>query len=86
MLDLEFKKMKSRGSEQFKHLTLDSSVTKDDAIKMYRIITGACQQGTNQFLQSIKKFKKTYTVREIIALTEGHYGAEVFRRYFEDKE
>ena len=81
--DLEFKAAKARGQEQYNHLTADSTVTKDEAIQMYRIITGACRAGTEAFLSTIKEFKDTYTVAEIIALTDGQYGADAFREFFE---
>ena len=82
--DLEFKKAKERGSEQYKHLTLDSEVTKDEAITMYRIITGACRAGTDNFLSGIKEFKEKYTVREIVELTTGQYGGDIFKRFFKE--
>ena len=83
VLDLEFKKAKDRGSEQYSSLTLDSEVTKDEAITMYRIITGACRQGTEGFLSTIKRFKAKYTVRELIEITKGQYGAKTFKQFFE---
>ena len=83
VLDLEFKRAKDRGSEQYKELKLDSEVTKDEAITMYRIITGACRAGTEQFLSTIKEFKDKYTVRELIEITRGQYGAESFKSFFE---
>ena len=82
--DLEFKKAKERGAEQYKHLTLDSEVTKDEAITMYRIITGACRAGMDNFLSGIKEFKDSYTVRELIEITNGQYGCETFKRFFEE--
>lgn len=81
--DLLFKTAKDRGAEQYKGLTLDSVVKTDEAIAMYRIITGACKQGTQQFLNSLRELKDAYTVREIIDLTKGRYGADVFKRFFE---
>lgn len=52
-------------------------------IAMYRVITGSCEQGTDAFLQSLGKPKDVYTVREVIELTDGQYGAETFREFFE---
>ena len=80
--DLNFKKAKDRGAEQYRELTLDSEVTKDYAITMYRIITGACRAGTEQFLSTIKEFKDKYTVRELIEITRGQYGASAFENFF----
>lgn len=39
--DLRFKRIKDRGAEQYSGLTLDSEPIPDDAITMYRVITGA---------------------------------------------
>ena len=86
VLDLEYKKAADRGADQYKHLTLDSVVKKDDAITMYRIITGACRAGTEQFLSTIREFKDEYTVREIIEITRGQYGANRLQKFFEEGE
>ena len=83
--DLEFKQAKERGAEQYKGYKLDTVVTYEDAITMYRIITGACKAGTEQFISSLREVKDKYTVREIIDITKGQYRAEVFRAFF-DKE
>lgn len=81
--DIAFKAAKDREAEQYKSLTLDSVVKKDDAIVMYRVITGACRQGTQNFLDGLSEIKEEYTVREIIDLTHGNYGADTFKRFFE---
>ena len=49
---------------------------------MYRIITGACEQGTKQFVTSLNNIKKYYTVNEIIILTRGQYGNNSISKYF----
>ena len=82
VIDLEFKAAKNRGAEQYKSLDLDSVVNYEDAVVMYRVITGACQQGTQKFIDNLKCIKKEYTVREIINLTKGHYGSSVFSDFF----
>ena len=82
VIDLEFKAAKNRGAEQYKCLTLDSVVKREDAIVMYRVITGACQQGTQSFLDSLREIKNEYTIREIVELTKGHYGSSVFSDFF----
>ena len=83
--DLEFKAAKDRGSEQYKNLTLDSIVKSEDAKTMYRIITGACRAGTQQFVDSLGEIKETYTIREIIEMTKGHFGATTFEKFFKEK-
>ena len=81
VLDLEFKKAKDRGADQYKDLTLESVLTYDEAVIAYRIITGACQAGTQQFLNNLKEVKEKYTVAEIIGLTKGHYGSTAFEEF-----
>ena len=49
---------------------------------MYRIITGARQQGTENFVNNLKKIKDKYTVKEIIEITAGQYKSEIFKKYF----
>ena len=80
--DLLFKTAKDRGADQYKSLTLDSEVKTEDAINMYRVITGACRAGTQQFLDRLGELKDTYTIREIIDLTAGNYGADRFKQFF----
>ena len=83
--DLEFKKARDRGADQYKTYTPDTVVTFDEAKTMYRVITGACKAGTEQFVRAQKGIKDTYTVREIIDITKGAYRADVFKRFFENK-
>ena len=52
---------------------------------MYRIITGACRAGTEQFAQSLgDKLQETYTIREMIEVTKGQYNADKFAAFFEE--
>jgi hypothetical protein len=81
--DIRFKRVKDRGMDIYKGLTMDSIIPKDDAITMYRVITGACRQGTESFVNGLGELKDTYTIREIIELTKGQYGSEVFRKFFD---
>ena len=81
--DLAFKMAKDRGAEQYKQLTLDSVLTSEEMITMYRVITGACQQGTKYFVESLGKLKDAYTVREAIEITKGQYNADRFAEFFE---
>jgi hypothetical protein len=62
-------------------------VSKDDAIVMYRNITGACQQGTQMFIDRLgDTIKDEYTIAEIIELTSGQYGSGTFREFFTKEE
>ena len=81
--DLLFKAAKDRGAEQYKNLDLGTELTVDDAVTMYRVITGACRQGAQAFVDSLGgNLKETYTIRECIALTKGQYNADKFAEFF----
>ena len=80
--DLLYKHANDRGAEQYRHLTLESILPRDDAVTMYRVITGACQAGTKQFLESLPELKEAYSVREMVEMTKGQYGADKFAEFF----
>ena len=84
--DLEFKKAKDRGASQYRDYTMDTVVPFEDAKTMYRIITGSCKAGTEQFVNGLQSVKEQYTVREIIDITKNAYRGEVFKSFFEKKE
>lgn len=85
--DLLFKSAKDRGAEQYKGLSLDSTVTVEEAVTMYRVITGACRQGSEDFVKSLgESLKERYSIRECIELTKGQYNAERFEAFFETAE
>ena len=78
-------KISDRDTSQYKNLTLDSVVSQEEAIKMYRVITGACEAGTKHFVKSLNEVKKEYSIAEIIEITQGNYGAVEFKNFFERK-
>lgn len=80
--DIAFKRAKDRGANEYKNLTLDSVLKLEEAVVMYRIITGACQQGTQRFLDNQKELKEEYSVRDIIEATKGQYGAARLEQFF----
>lgn len=54
---------------------LNQLFTKEEAVSMYREVTGACAAGTNYFLETGNyPTKDTYTFSEIAAYTRGQYG------------
>lgn len=78
-----FKAASNRGADQYKGLSLDTKLGVDEAVTMYRIITGACRQGSEQFVNSLgDKLKERYTIREMLDLTKGQYGSEHFAEFF----
>ena len=80
--DLLYKHAADRGAKQYRHLTLDSVLPFDEAVTMYRVITGACQAGTQQFIERLPELKEAYSVREMVELTRGQYGADKFAEFF----
>ncbi len=68
----------------YKNLTLDSVLSYTDSIICYRVITGACRFGTNNFLDNVlgENSKDSYTIREMIQLTENQYGNTKFKDFF----
>lgn len=56
--------------------------TVEELKTMYRVITGACRAGTDNFVNSLGKLKEKYSVREVIELTKGQYNAKIFERFF----
>ena len=81
--DLQYKAAKNRGAEQYNNLTLDDVVSTSDLITMYRVVTGACLQGTEIFVESLgNKLKNEYTIKEAIELTNGQYGSNDFKNFF----
>ena len=55
-----------------------------DAVAMYRIITGSCKQGTENFVQNLTEVKEEYSVSEMIELTKNAYRGDVFERFFKE--
>ena len=82
--DLAFKLM-SKDVTQFKNMPLKTTKTPQEWAKVYRAITGACQYGTKQFIESKDKLKETYTLKEILEQTSGAYGSERFKEVVRSK-
>jgi len=75
-------KISNRDTSVYKNYKLDTVVSFEEAIRMYRTITGACEFGTKNFVQSLSKTKKKYKISEIIKITENQFGNETFREFF----
>lgn len=82
MEDLRFKNS-ARKQDDYKKMKLDDTLSKQDAVICYRVITGACRFGTNDFLENrLEVDKDCYSIREIMELTKGEYGHETFVSFF----
>lgn len=77
-------KINDRDTSMYDGMTLDDTLTFEEAIAAYRTITGACSPGTRDYINNRlpKPHKAKYTIREIISLTEGEYGSERFMKFF----
>jgi hypothetical protein len=74
-------KISSRDTSEFKRWTLEKVVSKRDAIRAYRAITGACELGVRDWMEQHEVPEKI-SVGEIIKLTNGSYGSEEFEKFF----
>jgi hypothetical protein len=70
----------NRDVSQWKNLPPTTKKTPQEWAVVYRMITGACQYGTKDFMERKGKLKKAYTLDQIIAETRGAYGHEKFRQ------
>jgi hypothetical protein len=74
-------KIGSRDTTEFQTWELSTKVTLSQAIKSYRIITGACEQGVKTRMAN-QNVPATMTISEAIELTRGAYGADKFAAFF----
>ncbi|NDV77867.1 hypothetical protein D0T57_02635 [Dysgonomonas sp. 511] len=76
-------KISNRDKSEYESLTLDSEVTFEEAVEMYRVITGACSFGTREFVQNrLEERKEKYTISEILKITASEYGGSTFASFF----
>jgi hypothetical protein len=80
--DLIFK-ISNKTKDDYKNLKLTDSLSFEDSIVCYRVITGACSFGAKDFITNrLKGKKKKYTISEIIELTKNEYGNNNFKNFF----
>jgi sarcosine oxidase delta subunit len=77
--DLMFKKS-DRDLSSYRNMPMDTIKTPYEWATVYRVITGACQYGTESFINQKSDLKEQYTLSEIIEQTRGAYGSETFRK------
>lgn len=75
-------KISDRDTSAYENMTLDTVLTREECIIMYRAITGACESGTKYFVESQDKVKKKYKISEIIGATKGQFGNELLTKFF----
>jgi len=83
---LLYKLDNNRDTTPYKAWTLDTSITKRQAIQSYMAITGACATGTRHFVETRfgDKVPARTTVRKVIEMTAGQYQSDVYRKFFTD--
>ena len=84
---LLYKLSENRNTTPYRAWTLDTSITKRQAIQSYMAITGACAMGTRHFVETTfgGKVPARTTVRKVIEMTAGQYQSDVYRNFFENK-
>ena len=78
-------KIRNHDTSEFKAWNLNTVVTKRDAIRAYRSITGACELGVRMWMEKGERPEKI-TVQGVIDLTAGAYGCDVFKEFFSDRK
>ena len=75
--DLQFKIMENTDiSAHIARIAKQGTMTAND----YRLLTGACREGTDHFLQAHNlTWEDTMPVEEVLKLTDGFYGHEIFK-------
>jgi hypothetical protein len=53
-------------------------------IECYRVITGSCALGVKNFMKTIEK-KDSYSIGDVIELTNGAYGGDTFKEFFKKR-
>jgi hypothetical protein len=71
-------KIGPRDVERFRNMPMHTAKTPSKWALIYRMVTGACQYGTAQFIETRHDLKKEYTLAEILTLTEGQFGHDRF--------
>ena len=81
---LLYKLDNNRDTTPYKAWTLDTSITKRQAIQSYMAITGACETGTRHFVETRfgDKVPARTTVRKVIEMTAGQYKSDVYKNFF----
>ncbi|MCK9325666.1 MAG: hypothetical protein M0P69_09235 [Bacteroidales bacterium] len=85
---LLYKLSENRDTTPYKAWTLDTSITKRQAIQSYMAITGACAIGTRHFVETRfgDRVPARTTVREVIEMTAGQYGSNVYKKFFSENK
>ena len=76
-------KISNRDTSAYSNLTLSSILTQSEAIKLYRVITGACESGTRHYVESLENPPQKLTVKKLIKITSGQYNHDLLVKFFD---
>jgi hypothetical protein len=76
-------KMADRDTSAYTDMTLDTTYTIPEAIKMYRTITGACSAGVKMFVENTDNVPDIISVKDILGVTRGRYGHKKLKEYID---
>jgi len=79
-------KISDRDTSIYNNHDLNTVLTTEEAIKMYRVITGACEEGTRYFVSKLPNVPKKLTVSKLIKLTEGQYNHKSLVDFFKEEK
>ncbi len=78
-------KQSDRDVSKYNNLDKNKKYSLEYWYECYRIITGACALGVENFIEQHKP-KKEMTLDEVIQITKGQYGHNTFVEFFNNKE
>ena len=81
--DLRYK-IADRDTSRFKGWKLTDEKPLDEIIEAYRVITGACEEGTRTFVERQEKLPQKLTIADVINRTKGAFGNEQFAAFFKE--
>ena len=67
---------------KYESMDIDTELSKNDCITMYRSITGACSYGVRSFVEGLEVVKAKYKISELIELTKNRYGNDKLCEFF----
>jgi len=76
--DLSFKEA-DKDASKYRGMSLDTEKSVEDWIVVYRVVTGSCRLGVQDFINRQGELKETYTLDEVIKMTEGEYQSDRFK-------
>jgi hypothetical protein len=75
-------KNSERNKDDFKGMDVNEKLPYAKCIEVYRVITGACQQGVKSFIESAEIKPQKFTILEMAKKTKGQYGNAEFCNFF----